>query len=356
MNSNLLREVWEMLDRDHLAEVARRGRNRSLPPSAARISTASPPRIAMSTYAAHSCCPQVRCLAYAPDETITIEDKTTIDLDWVAARCSQVRATDDEPQWLRTRAALTPARGRDYSSSRRADAAWPGLRHETDGAPLSGLRAGPAEAAGRARSHREALTLRLSCSAHWDSLDANWRRHRQHSGLERAISLERDRQLVAASAPAPRRWRWRNAITFNTEDCSTVSKMSYRKPTTRATSRKADDRSSARKIIPTKRGRASAILRGPSSERAHGYDTKHAMHLIRLMRMGFEVLKTGELHVRRDDAAQLSAIRDGALSFDELLVMAADLQQSMQNATAATELPHDVDYDRVDALLAMMLA
>jgi predicted nucleotidyltransferase len=91
-------------------------------------------------------------------------------------------------------------------------------------------------------------------------------------------------------------------------------------------------------------------------ERVHGYDTKHAMHLIRLMRMGFEVLKTGELHVRRDDAAQLSAIRDGALSFDELLVMAADLQQSMQNATAATELPHDVDYDRVDALLATMLA
>jgi uncharacterized protein len=91
-------------------------------------------------------------------------------------------------------------------------------------------------------------------------------------------------------------------------------------------------------------------------ERAHGYDTKHAMHLIRLMRMGFEMLQTGELHVRRDDAEQLSAIRDGALSFDELLVMAADLRQSMQNATATTELPHDVDYDRVDALLATMLA
>ena len=29
-------------------------------------------------------------------------------------------------------------------------------------------------------------------------------------------------------------------------------------------------------------------------ERQHGYDTKHAMHLIRLMRMGLEVLETGE--------------------------------------------------------------
>src|SRR5450631_708909 len=77
-------------------------------------------------------------------------------------------------------------------------------------------------------------------------------------------------------------------------------------------------------------------------ERAHGYDTKHAMHLIRLMRMGLEVLKTGELHVRRDDAEQVSVIRDGGLSFDDLLVMAGDLQQSMQDASAATELPQDI--------------
>lgn len=90
-------------------------------------------------------------------------------------------------------------------------------------------------------------------------------------------------------------------------------------------------------------------------ERAHGYDTKHAMHLIRLMRMGLEVLETGELHVRRDDAQQLSAIRAGALSFDSLLVMAGDLQQSMQKASALTKLPDDVDYERVDALLADVL-
>jgi len=90
-------------------------------------------------------------------------------------------------------------------------------------------------------------------------------------------------------------------------------------------------------------------------ERAHGYDTKHAMHLIRLMRMGLEVLKSGELHVRRDDADQLKAIRDGVVSFEDLLVMAGDLQQSMQAETAATELPPDVDYDRVDTLLTTLL-
>lgn len=90
-------------------------------------------------------------------------------------------------------------------------------------------------------------------------------------------------------------------------------------------------------------------------ERAHGYDTKHAMHLIRLMRMGLEVLELGELRVRRDDARELSAIRDGALSFDELLATAVTLQQSMQQALATTALPADVDHERIDALLAGVL-
>jgi uncharacterized protein len=90
-------------------------------------------------------------------------------------------------------------------------------------------------------------------------------------------------------------------------------------------------------------------------ERSHGYDTKHAMHLIRLMRMGLEVLQTGELGVRRDDAEQLSSIRDGALSFEELLAMATDLQRSMEAAATATQLPPDVDYERVDGLLIELL-
>lgn len=91
-------------------------------------------------------------------------------------------------------------------------------------------------------------------------------------------------------------------------------------------------------------------------ERVHGYDTKHAMHLIRLMRMGLEVLETGELRVRRDDAVELSAIRGGSLSFDELLSTANNLQKSMEQATAASALPADVDYDWADDLLADVLA
>jgi len=90
-------------------------------------------------------------------------------------------------------------------------------------------------------------------------------------------------------------------------------------------------------------------------ERHHGYDTKHAMHLIRLMRTGLEVLNTGDLHVRRDDAGELSAIRDGAMSFDELLAASTELEDAMDKASGTTTLPADVDRDEVNALLLALL-
>jgi hypothetical protein len=90
-------------------------------------------------------------------------------------------------------------------------------------------------------------------------------------------------------------------------------------------------------------------------ERRHGYDTKHAMHLVRLMRMGLEVLEQGDLRVRREDAAQLSAIRDGALTFDELLEVATQLQEAMVRAESSTSLPLDVDPEWVDSFLLELL-
>jgi len=91
-------------------------------------------------------------------------------------------------------------------------------------------------------------------------------------------------------------------------------------------------------------------------ERRHGYDTKHAMHLIRLMRMGLEALQRGELLVRRADAGELSAIRDGTLSFEDLLAGAERLRQDMEQAALTTNLPHVVDRALVEELaVALML-
>lgn len=99
--------------------------------------------------------------------------------------------------------------------------------------------------------------------------------------------------------------------------------------------------------------RTWAASRNPARaelERRHGYDTKHAMHLVRLMRTGLEVLETGDLRVRRPDSDELTAIRDGALSHDQLLELAGNLQARMDEAAARSALPADVDLELVDGL------
>ena len=53
-----------------------------------------------------------------------------------------------------------------------------------------------------------------------------------------------------------------------------------------------------------------------------GYDTKHAMHLVRLMRMGEEILTTGQVLVKRPDAQELLDIRAGKWTLEELLAWA----------------------------------
>lgn len=101
-------------------------------------------------------------------------------------------------------------------------------------------------------------------------------------------------------------------------------------------------------------------LRNPARaalEASHGYDTKHAMHLVRLLRMGIEALENGDLNVCRDDAAELCAIRDGAWRYDALLERCEALQGQMRAAKANTTLPTHVDPRWLDGLAeTLMLA
>ena len=91
-------------------------------------------------------------------------------------------------------------------------------------------------------------------------------------------------------------------------------------------------------------------------ERRHGYDTKHAMHLLRLMRTGLEALESGELRVRRPDAEELNAIRDGAMTFDELLHEAGALREKVEEAAQRSALPLDVDHGFAEGLLEELVA
>lgn len=85
-------------------------------------------------------------------------------------------------------------------------------------------------------------------------------------------------------------------------------------------------------------------------EARFGYDTKHALHLVRLLRMGAEILEQGEVIVRRPDRDELLAIRDGAWPYDALIERAEALGARVRAAAATTTLPEEPDEDALDAL------
>lgn len=64
-------------------------------------------------------------------------------------------------------------------------------------------------------------------------------------------------------------------------------------------------------------------------EEEFGYDTKHAMHLVRLLRMGVEALRDGEIVVRRPDAKELLSIRKGAWKYEELVEYAEHMNHEV---------------------------
>jgi hypothetical protein len=79
-------------------------------------------------------------------------------------------------------------------------------------------------------------------------------------------------------------------------------------------------------------------------EEKYGYDSKHAMHLVRLLRMGAEALTTGELVVKRPDAEELLAIRNGAWSYDELIKYAESMDKHVREVLyKTTKLPKTAD-------------
>jgi uncharacterized protein len=91
-------------------------------------------------------------------------------------------------------------------------------------------------------------------------------------------------------------------------------------------------------------------------ERQHGYDTKHAMHLIRLLRMAVEIMSTGEVLVRRPDASELLEVRRGALTFEALLEQAETLGSRLKALTDSSPLPLRPDEARLNELCADLVA
>lgn len=81
-----------------------------------------------------------------------------------------------------------------------------------------------------------------------------------------------------------------------------------------------------------------------------GYDTKHASHLVRLMRMGLEILTEGKVYVKRPDREEILAIKNGEWSYEQVIQFAKDMQVKLDEAYKTTKLPKSVNYEKVNSL------
>src|ERR1700722_856736 len=88
-------------------------------------------------------------------------------------------------------------------------------------------------------------------------------------------------------------------------------------------------------------------------EAKFGYDTKHAYHLVRLIRMCEEILTTGKVIVNRHDWEELIEIRNGAWSCDYLIEYSESKNKSFDKLCRETKaIPDEPDMDFLDNLCA----
>ena len=75
----------------------------------------------------------------------------------------------------------------------------------------------------------------------------------------------------------------------------------------------------------------------------HQIDFKHAMHLVRLLRMGYEALTEGIIKVKRPDAQELLSIRNGDWTYEQVIEYAEFMKEEVDRAVKLDNLPTSVD-------------
>lgn len=81
-----------------------------------------------------------------------------------------------------------------------------------------------------------------------------------------------------------------------------------------------------------------------------GYDSKHAMHLVRLLRMAVEILESGQVNVHRPDASELLHIRNGGWTYDDLMAHVDSLNERIDQVANVTVLRKKPDYNGIASL------
>lgn len=87
-------------------------------------------------------------------------------------------------------------------------------------------------------------------------------------------------------------------------------------------------------------------------EEKSGYDTKHAAHLVRLLRMGDEILSTGKVNVDRTniDAEELKSIRQGSWTYDQIEEYAETMDKKLDELYKNSKLQKNPQIEKIDDL------
>lgn len=100
-------------------------------------------------------------------------------------------------------------------------------------------------------------------------------------------------------------------------------------------------------------GEVGAHTNRPELVAVHGYDTKFAMHALRLGIQGLELLTTGRitLPVPEPQRSHLRAIRRGEVEKDAVVAAITDAEERLTQLSEDTHLPDEPDRAWVDAWL-----
>jgi uncharacterized protein len=77
---------------------------------------------------------------------------------------------------------------------------------------------------------------------------------------------------------------------------------------------------------------------------------KYGLHFVRLLTMCKEILRDGKVIVKRPDAEFLLSIRQGALTYDQLIEFADKQQKELDELIKTTKLPKAPDRKAIDKL------
>lgn len=99
--------------------------------------------------------------------------------------------------------------------------------------------------------------------------------------------------------------------------------------------------------------RGQKNVKRPELEELYGFDTKYAMHVLRLGLQGVELLSTGKLSLpmREDERSYLLGVRTGHVPLEEVLARAGELERELKDLIESSPLPFEPDRDVLDEWL-----